>query len=302
MSDENIQSILTSITSCLSKEHLDKLQDRLIFLQRKNETEEDIFHAGPITINGNSIIVTTIKTNDFSQVYKALSKYKRQFSAKQLRQIKSQLYEIVKTSDPQNKIYVSDVEGNLDSSEVEFVIGVGVASKFGEIGYEPIPIKQLYEDIVNDQPEFDYDKITQSLPTFIRLDRYLPMFKFISLSSEELIQGLDSRIVTRLSKIDGDSFITITNRRKLEFVRHECRTIEGLMEHFEEFDKVIEYIPLLDKNCIDRDFLKEFIIENIEILEYKSGWTYSNFRKLIRFYDWLVYSERVLPNLLDKVK
>jgi hypothetical protein len=36
MSDENIQEILTSIT-CLSREHLDKLQDRLIFLQRKNE-------------------------------------------------------------------------------------------------------------------------------------------------------------------------------------------------------------------------------------------------------------------------
>lgn len=112
MSDDNIQSILTSITSCLSREHLDKLQDRLIFLQRRGAGEEDTFHAGPLTINGSSIIVTTIKTNDYSLVYNALGKYKRQFSAKQLRQIKSQLYEIVKTSDPQNKIYVADVEGN----------------------------------------------------------------------------------------------------------------------------------------------------------------------------------------------
>lgn len=293
MSDENIQNILTSITSCLDREHLDKLQDRLIFLQRKSEGEEDVFHAGPITINGNSIIVTTIKTNDFSLVYKALSKYKRQFSAKQLRQIKSQLYEIVKTSDPQNKIYVADVEGNLDSSEVEFVIGVGVASKFGEIGYEPIPIKKLYEEIVNEQPSFDYDKITLNLSTFLRLDQFIPMYKFVSLSGFS-VDELDEKVRRRLINVSGDTFITSTNKRKKSYIQEDSKTIDGLMERYEDVDKVIEYIPLLKRELIDEELLKEFILENIEILEFKnSGLLYSNFRKLIRFYDWLVYGETV---------
>ncbi|SDF05240.1 SIR2-like domain-containing protein [Fontibacillus panacisegetis] len=270
MSDENIQNILTSITSCLSKEHLDKLQDRLIFLQRKDKGEEDTFFAGPLTINGNSIIVTTIKTNDFSLVYKALSKYKRKFSAKQLRQIKSQLYEIVKTSDPQNQIYVTDVEGNINSPEVQFVIGVGVASKLGEIGYEPIPIKQLYEDIVNDSPSYDYEKVTLNLSTFLRIDRYLPMFKFI-LFSGVAVEELDERVKKRLSEITGDSFITLTNRKKIGHIQTNCKTIEGLIEQYDEVGKVIEYIPLLDKESIDQALLSEFIQENMEILEYKSG-------------------------------
>ncbi|MEH7120091.1 SIR2 family protein [Neobacillus vireti] len=292
MSDENIQEILTSITSCLSREHLDKLQDRLIFLQRKNEGEEDTFHAGPLTINGNSIIVTTIKTNDFSLVYNALAKYKRKFSAKQLRQIKTQLYEIVKTSDPQDKIYVTDVEGNLDSPNVQFVIGVGVANKFGEIGYEPIPIKKLYEEIVNDGQSFDYEKIVQNLPTFFRLDYYLPVFKFVSLS-EIPINELDDRVRRHLN-VNADDFITLSNRRKLPLIRETYRNIEGLFENFDDIDRIIEYIPLLEKDQINLNILKEFIIENLEILDYPNGMTRSNFRKLIRFYDWLVFSSKII--------
>lgn len=291
MSDDNIQSILTSITSCLSRDHLDKLQDRLIFLQRKGEGEEDTFHAGPLTINGSSIIVTTIKTNDYSLVYNALGKYKRQFSAKQLRQIKSQLYEIVKTSDPQNKIYVADVEGNLESPDVQFVIGVGVANKLGEIGYEPIPIKLLYEEVVTGAQTFSYEKITQSLPTIFRVDRFIPLFKFVAYSGIAY-NDLDERVKRRLN-ISADDFITMTNRRKIDTIRSRCNNIEDLIELYEDIDKVIEYIPLLAQERINQETLKEFILENLEILDYKSGLTYSNFRKLIRFYDWLVYSDKI---------
>jgi SIR2-like domain len=290
MSDENIQKILKSITSCLTKEHLDKLQDRLIFLQRNKDGNEDTFYAGPLTINGNTITVTTIKTNDYSLVYNALSKYKRKFSAKQMRQIKSQIYEIVKTSDTQDKIYVTDIEGDLDSEEVQFVIGVGVATKFGEIGYQPIQVKQLYEEIVSDTCNYDYEKIVSfTLPTLFKIDPYLPVFKFVYGMPQE---NLNERVKKRLN-VKASDFITMTLRAKLDYIRDNCSSIEDLLSEFEDIDKVIAYIPLLELNQINQDTLKEFIIENLEILDYPNGMTKSNFRKLIRFYDWLVYGRRI---------
>jgi hypothetical protein len=175
---------------------------------------------------------------------------------------------------------------------VQFVIGVGVANKFGEIGYEPIPIKKLYEEIVNKGQSFDYEKIVQNLPTFFRLDYYLPVFKFVSLS-EMPINELDERVRRHLN-VNSDDFITLSNRRKLPLIRETYRNIEGLFENFDDIDRIIEYIPLLEKDQINLNILKEFIIENLEILDYPNGMTRSNFRKLIRFYDWLVFSSKII--------
>lgn len=180
---------------------------------------------------------------------------------------------------------------HLESPNVRFVIGVGVANKLGEIGYEPIPIKLLYEEIVTGAQAFSYEKITQSLPTLFRVDRYIPFFKFVAYSGIPYSE-LDDRVKRRLN-VSSDDFITMTNKRKIHKIRAKCNSIEDLIELYEDIDKVIDYIPLLGQDKISQETLREFIVENLEILEYKSRLTYSNFRRLIRYYDWLVYADKI---------
>ncbi|MFO6609108.1 SIR2 family protein, partial [Bacillus cereus] len=125
ISDPNIQQILDSITACLDQENIDKLKNRLIFVERAGGAADAFESSSFTTSNRVTIPITKIKTDNYELVYKALSKNKRKFSMKTMRQIKSQIYELVKTNDPSGKVAVIDGE-NLNAADIEFVIGVGV--------------------------------------------------------------------------------------------------------------------------------------------------------------------------------
>ncbi|MNF12788.1 hypothetical protein D3C80_2144030 [compost metagenome] len=53
---------------------------------------------------------------------------------------------------------------------------------------------------------------------------------------------------------------------------------------------VVENIVLLDPQKLDIDELRGFIINNLAMLDTDNQFLLSSFRKLIRYYDWLVFS------------
>ncbi|MDQ0272987.1 hypothetical protein [Cytobacillus purgationiresistens] len=89
----------------------DKLRDRLIFIERANDQVE-AFESSSMSINKLTIPITRVKTDRYENVYKAPSKNKRKYSMKVMRNIKSQIYELVKTNDPSENIHVVDYESN----------------------------------------------------------------------------------------------------------------------------------------------------------------------------------------------
>jgi hypothetical protein len=73
--------------------------------------------------------------------------YKAKYDAKILRRVKSQLYDMVKENKPVDKLYIkTDIED--DASEVDFVVGVGVYGKFGDIRYRGIKAEEVFRYVI----------------------------------------------------------------------------------------------------------------------------------------------------------
>ncbi len=85
------------------------------------------------------IPLVLIKTNDLIPVYEALNEVKRKIPARVLRYCKEQLFELVKSSEPERKLCVVDFDEIDNNEDVEFLVGVGVrkyvANNIGDVGY-----------------------------------------------------------------------------------------------------------------------------------------------------------------------
>ena len=108
VSDPNIRRILRSISECLENSQLEQLKKRLIFIEWTEDSEEEGISERQFDFdNGKTIIMENIKLFDYSILYSAILDNTVKYDVKALRRIKSQLYELVKTNKPTEKLYVA---------------------------------------------------------------------------------------------------------------------------------------------------------------------------------------------------
>ncbi|MRR01154.1 SIR2 family NAD-dependent protein deacylase [Bacillus anthracis] len=306
ISDDNIQQILKAITRCLDQDNIHKLKDRLIFVERAGQEEDSFENNSSLTIGKITVPITRVKTNDYEKIYNALAQNKRKFSMKMMRQMKSQIYELVKTNDPEEKIYVVDGEYD-DTQDIEFVIGLGVknvveemqsnheisASKeLSEHGYGGISDIELFNELLSDEPKYDYDSIVKiSLPQILRSNQYVPLFRYVLESSVE-DELLDSKIKNKL-KMRYTDFLTETQKKNIKNLSWDWqfKTLDEVLKGFPDIKVAIEQIPLLGQKNLNCDDLKDFLIKNSKFVKEKNTPERTGIRRLFRIYDWLKYGQ-----------
>ncbi|MED3087784.1 SIR2 family protein [Bacillus toyonensis] len=306
LSDNNIQQILESITHCLDQDNIDKLKDRLIFVERAGKEEDSFENNSSLTIGKITIPITKIKTNNYEKVYNALAHNKRKFSMKVMRQMKSQIYELVKTNDPEEKIYVVDGERD-DAEDVEFVIGVGVKSiaeqmqsnlevsttrDLSEHGYGGMSDNELFYELLSDEPKYDYNSIVElALPQILRSNQYVPLFRYVMESSVN-IELLDLKIKNKM-EMSYEDFLT--NKQKLKLKKSpwdwQFKNIKEVLKGYPDLKVAVNEIPLLGKEKLNCDELKDFLKEKSNLITDKNSQEGIGIRRLFRIYDWLKYGQ-----------
>ena len=180
LSDPNIISILTAITNCLRTELLEALRDRLIFVQRLRDGENESMTTSVLSLEGKVLPVTLVKVDDFSKVYDTLKTVRRRLSAKLLRTLKSQLYELIKDNDPNGRLHVIDLDDDAKAASVDVVFGIGIAAQVGALGYKPIKSEDLCRSVVFNTSTLNAEKlILHTLPGMLAKSPYIPVFKFL---------------------------------------------------------------------------------------------------------------------------
>ena len=184
ITDANITDLLGLIADMMeSQEQLERLAKNLIFVTRPDD-EKDQLESVLMTVGSKKLYFTHIRTHDYSKIYKALQHSERKIPVHLLRALKEQIYNIVKTTeDTDRRIAVKDFdEATAENSELEFVVGVGVAqNESGErIGLNGVSSWDILKDIIFDHLPFsDSDILTQVLPELSKQNRtYLPVQKY----------------------------------------------------------------------------------------------------------------------------
>lgn len=183
--DENIKSILCSISAMMSnEEHKQKLANNLIFVNRSHGEDDSITNTHFSFEEGKSIPITQIKTNDYAKVYLALQGKERKIPAHILRTFREQFYEIVQGEAPDKKLYcATNIEEIMQGkNKIEFVAGFGVATRgrIGDIGLQGIEISDLLSDILLNNIGFENSEIlSKCLPKLRNKGIYIPIHKYL---------------------------------------------------------------------------------------------------------------------------
>jgi hypothetical protein len=291
ISDKNIENILKAIVRCLSPSNLIKLKERLIFIEWNNTNEPDSISTYSKSFDdGKAIDMTRIKINDYAILYHALLENKAKYNAPVLRRLKRDIYELVLTNKPTDRMRVIGLEDEkLD--EVDMVIGVGIIKEFGAKGYAGLTAADIYADIILDNGDYDPEQIVfTTLPVILPQNaKLLPMYKYISQVDCEIPNRVRSSIKHNFDDILNDTIIK--QRSKLKQT-----SIEEILQAYPE-DKSLRLIPSLQKDEINledlEDFIKSVLSKEPDILSTGNANKKSNLKRLIRIYDWLKYYDQV---------
>ncbi|QDQ24948.1 hypothetical protein FNU76_00510 [Chitinimonas arctica] len=291
ISDENVSDLLRAISLCVGKDNLEKLRKNLIFVQRVKEGAESGISDTYITIDGVQIPLILVATNDFSEVYRALNAVKRKIPARILRYCKEQLYELVKSLEPEKKLSVVDLDEIEQKEDVEFLVGVGVTSytmpDIGKVGYEVIETKDLIDDLLHENKKYDAEMIIANvIKSAGKHTKNIPVFKYLreigicdASQYQQKQLGLDKWVNRELDDFKIKSckraFLKRGNQAMAEIIS-SCTAAQAAC-----------FIPFLSKVDIDLDELKKFLLDNEEKLDHATSPYASNFRKLAALYDRL---------------
>lgn len=287
LTDPNILDLLRGIAQVLGQENLPKLQNNLIFVQRAQGGEAQ-YSKTLMAIDGGQLPITIVKSDDFVPIYEALDSVKRKIPARILRYCKEQLFEMVRDTNTSEKLCVVDVDDIEKKEDIEFVIGVGVATeKASQIGYNGLSVLDLFKDFLEDGIKYDANLILgKTIPALGRSSKYIPIFRYLqnceiknqddykksgfSLEKHLPVKGLEHY----RSRMYAKQFV------KTEKDKSAIQIIETNSP-----EKAAMFLPFLPRDRFDVSVVRQFLICNID--KFDGSFPYSTyFRKLACLCDY----------------
>lgn len=289
ISDKNIRNILKSISNCLSQEKLNILKERFIFIEWCASGKEELSTHAIDFENGNRIEMVKISLNDFVVLYEGLLENKIKYNPKVLRNLKKDIYDLVKTENTVEKIKVVGLEKIDKYENLDIVLGVGISKEYGKKGYSAIKAVDLYKDLILDNKDYNSDAIVEeTLPELLKGNSSgLPIFKYLKNYSKKLSDKLK---VEKNRNFDGFFNRSLKESRNNKRSQLEKKSIAGILEKYSN-EEAISWILSLEESEIHieelHNYLEALLVKNTNILDehkYKS-----DIKRIIRIYDYLKY-------------
>lgn len=302
LSDPNILETLGAIAACAGPERIEDLRDRLIFVVWDDEEHVGTFTRSNILIGRVQIPVIEVRTASFLPIYDVLCSLKRQFPPKLLRQLKERLYELVRTQEPKEKVYVRDIDEEVDADDIEIVLGVGVIADVADRGYRAFSRKDIAHDVVfGNSKQWQARKIVEDvLPELLKQSRYVPIFKYLRSAGHLnhdgslVLHGLDHRLEEEAARTIDGLRARQYGRRREEEILEAGYGIADIEARF-GIDEVLKYGVLVPEASLRVEELEEFLRRNFNLYDHADSVKRTNFRRLVCMYDILKYKVATVP-------
>lgn len=287
LQDPNIRKIIQSICDGVSGNVAEKVFRNIFFVNRIGKNRSYGIHRTLFNLPSQSFETTTINTDDFNEVFSALTVIERKIPAKILRACQEQFYNIIKSSNPEKRIYVASEDEVINGGGIEFVIGIGIKGKLGDIGYAPISSADIFSDLLIEDRHFDPEMIlNRTLPNMQGI--WLPPFKYLKaagIDSEKKYQKSKYRF--KIVEFSKEKY-SVENYRNTFDQKFGSKTLKQIIASFkDDADKASYVIPCMKWGDIDLELLRSYIVAHINTLNGKAIETH--YRKLACIYDRMKY-------------
>ncbi|MDR6411386.1 SIR2 family protein [Paraburkholderia terricola] len=290
--DDNILGLLHSIAACIGERNLSKLRNNLIFVHRLRDGQKEGVSESSVLIGRERVPVTEIRTNDFSQVYRAIETKKRAIPSHILRFFKEQMYELVKTTDPHDKIYVVDIDQVDGREEIEFVVGVGVAkeqARLADEGYALVNVPHLIWDMLYRDKNYDARRLLENtIPKSLKHRKYVPVFYLLRTIG---INSFDEYIASEFA-LDKWVYMTPNDFRNKSqakpFHRHYSKMSAKEIIDRTTPEIAAQFLPFIEFQPNDKPVIEDFLKKNADRFEPAAPYS-SAFVKLASLYDRIYF-------------
>ena len=289
LTDRNIVALLKSIVAVLGHDNIKKLQNNLIFVQRSTADIAEYSHTY-MTIDGGQIPITIVTSKSFVPIYESLDAVKRKIPARVLRMCKEQLYELVKSATPEAKLCVVDIDKIEKKEDVQFIVGVGVASDHANnLGYQAISAVDLFKDILQEKNTYDAEKLLKgTIPSIGKSATYVPVYKYLRAC------GIDSAEAYKNGGFSVDKHMLASPALYASasyaktYLRSEKNKDAQQIISSNPPEKAALFLAFLPKEKFDAGLIAIFLQNNVD--RFGSASNYSTFfRKLACLYDRYVF-------------
>lgn len=294
LSDPNITTILRSIAAVLTNDRISELQDRLLFVQWDPAVSDPVITGTAVVADGFTIPVLSVTVPDFREVYAALGALERKLPARILRQLKEQVYELVRTNDPKGRLFVQDINADVDRDSIDVVFGVGAIAKLTE-SYKGKGRDDLIRDVLADGELDPHLVLSDVFPT-IRGNTHAPIYKYLRGAgkldaSGNLVDGasVDANIANRVTDPVARLQPPSSYQARAKAAAEAAKDFATLAAQHEA-DDVLMYVGMLPDEAIDAEELRSFLIEHQEDQAVKGHQLQATqWAKGVCRYDWLKY-------------
>jgi len=301
LSDPNIQLILTSIASILTQENISKLQDRLIFVQWDPNVSTPRMTQTVFPVESVSLPIHQITVSNYAEIFGVLSSLKERIPVSFLRKWQKQITELVRTSDPDEKTFVRDIDDAVNLADMEIVIGVGLQQKLelqalGIVGQNR---QDLLRDVIFPRLPENHTAsmkliVSAVLPKFISgrtntpIYRYLRAAGFLNPDGSVTTDEIPLRVRYRATK--GMSFFE--SERRVE--QEACKALADSVKNVSEFLKsgswldISRALPYIPRDSIDLEILLASLKGELDSPNHAMN---TPIAKIICMYDLMAHRE-----------
>lgn len=299
LTDRNVFAILRSIASVLTNENIAELQDRLLFIEWSDELES-ASTLGPIPFVADSYTIPMLgaRVPDFNDVFDVLGELDRRFPARVLRQLKERVYELVRTNDPKQKLFVQDLEPGMDASEVDVVLGVGAIEKQLAHSYKGLNRSDLAEDVLRGGTELDPRRVVTEVLPGIAKNTHAPVFKYLReaglLEDDGSLRdkaSVDKRVADRVENFAAHFRVPTSYKKRAEAAASDAGDFKTLARDYDPL-QVLLSAGLLAPEKQDTVALRRFLLAHREPADGDVGFYRTNWFKGVCLYDYLQNAHR----------
>lgn len=279
ISDKNIRSILKDLSLSLSKEELEKVSSKWIFVDRKSGENNLIFSKREISITTEKqekldLIFNCIETDNYEKLYSSLNKAKNFVPAN--KKIIKYMRKILKKYefDPEGNIKVNfdsiDTIKNFESAMLEIGVSESIAPS----------IYNITQEMILSPKNHHSEKIKKDYLVSIKSTTYYPRY-YLNLIPEYL----------RVKELKIDE-IKISGNLKID-------EVDGNQELVVNYDKIKALINKKDLQKMEEniELIHEFLVKIYTM--YKTEYDLqkllamaSNIRKIACVYDYIKYKNK----------
>lgn len=279
ISDDNIRKILETIFSYVDTETdlFEKIKDNFLLVEYDKGSKNNIVTDFDVSIDGISIRINKLRTDDYFGVYKEISNLSLPISAMDVRRVSSVVNEIYKGGKKEDSVKVRITEDPENLANSDMVLAIGSQQTISYVHKSTADIIGEYFEIVENR---QYQVIDVIDDIFIQPEQFFPMYGFRQVNND--IEKATELIVQQNRKI---ATIKTTIEENADRYAVEYDSIKAVRENVESKTN-IPYLIIWNvlENNIDIDEFEKFLKEYDDELS-------TEYRRYLCVYDFVRYKD-----------